>query len=148
MGVSLGGAALLLSESKKNVELLIVESVFPNIKTAVSNRLSALVPYSGLLSPLLTLQLKYRLRKPASWFSPVEAAKNVTQPALVLSGFDDRHTTNEDTIRLFEAFAGPKIVKMFEGIGHDDLEHFAGDEYWGVIDKFVDSNELITFEKQ
>ena len=137
LGVSLGGASLLLSDSTDKPELLILESVFPDINSAIANRLNSVVPYGGLLSPLLTLQLGVRLGKPASWFSPVESAGKVKMPTLILSGADDNRTTPEDTQKIYDALAGPKEMVLMDGIGHDDLELHGRDQYWIVVENFI-----------
>lgn len=137
LGASLGGAAFLLARPKIESDLLIVESVYPDIKKAVENRLNALVPYSGFLAPLLTMQLEIRLGKPAEWFSPVNAAREIQIPTLVLSGDKDTHTTDIDTKRLFEAFGGRKELVFVEGAGHVDLELYDPTQYWAVVENFI-----------
>ena len=140
LGVSQGGAALLLSSSLSQFKMLILESVYPDIETAVSNRLNSRIPFSGLLSPLLTMQLKIRLGKSASWFSPIRAAKNIRQPTLLLSGALDKHTTPDDTRAIYESLAGPKKMILIEEVGHDDLELFDSSVYWEHVEKFIASH--------
>ena len=137
LGVSLGGAALLLSDSTEKPDLLILESVFPDISSAVKNRLNAIIPHAGLLTPLLTLQLRLRLGKPTSWFSPLNASRTVAQPTLILSGANDDRTTPQETQRIYQSLAGPKELVLMEGIGHDDLELLGQERYWTVVESFI-----------
>lgn len=122
IGVSLGGAAALLAEPPLDVNGMILESVYPDIASAISNRLEMRIPYSSLLTPLFTAQIGPRLGFSADNLAPAEAAQSVSVPVAVLSGTEDLHTTPEDTQRLFNAFPGPsKELVWFEGAAHRDL---------------------------
>ena len=122
LGVSLGGAAALLAEPPLDVNGMILESVYPDIVSAISNRLEMRIPYSSLLTPLFTAQIGPRLGFSADNLAPAVAAKSVSSPVFVLSGTEDLHTTPEDTQRLFNAFPGPnKELVWFDGAAHRDL---------------------------
>lgn len=137
VGVSMGGAAAIMSEPALEIDALIVESVYPDIKTAIGNRLASRLPGGRLLTPLLSLQIKPRIGVSADELAPDQYAKNVDVPTLVLSGRKDRRTTVADTQRLMNALNGEKQLYFFDSAGHDDLERFDSKQYWGVVEPFI-----------
>jgi len=138
LGTSLGGAAALLADPPLPIDGLIVEAVFPDAATAASNRLRLRFGAIGeLLTPLLTIQLKSRLGISPKALSPVSAAAKVSIPVLVISGSDDKRTTQEDTHRLFDAFNSEKSLWIVEGARHEDLHAYSGGVYERKILDFV-----------
>lgn len=137
LGVSMGGAAALLAEPSIGADLMILESVYPDVTTAIGNRLAARIPGGRLLTPLLSYQIKPRLGVSARDLSPVDRAANVQAATLVLSGREDLHTTVEDTYNLFKALPEPKELNFIDEAGHDDLEHFNSDVYWRIVETFL-----------
>jgi len=137
IAVSMGGAAAILAEPNLDVDAFIVESVYPDIEAAISNRLKSRLPSGHLLTPLLTLQIEPRIGIPLTRLAPASYATNITAPVLVLSGAKDKHTTVTDTQRLFASFTGPKALHLFKDAGHDDLEYFDTQQYWQVVEPFI-----------
>ena len=137
IGVSLGGAAALLAEPPLQVDAMILESVFPDVSTAVSNRLAMRFPLAELATPLLVAQLPLRLGIEPEQLAPVSRARFVTAPVLVLSGSRDEHTTPVDTQRLFAAFPGKKRLVFFEGAKHQNLQTFDGSLYASTVSAFL-----------
>ena len=140
VGVSMGGAAALLANPALDVDVLIVESVYPDITTAISNRLSRRIPGGDLLTPLLTFQIKPRAGITASALSTIASAGRVKAATLVLNGTEDKSTTVEDTQRLFNSLPQPKEIRLIEGAGHVDLESYNSDEYWETVELFLHSH--------
>lgn len=137
VGVSLGGAAALLSVPPLRVEGIILEAVFPDISTAISNRLSMWLPLGSLVTPLFTAQFGPRFGIPASRLTPVRSVANVRVPVLVLSGSRDQRTTVEDTHRLYNAFPGPKRLVVFEGAAHVDFMAYDPMLYVAEVEAFL-----------
>lgn len=140
VGVSMGGAAALLANPALDVDVLIVESVYPDITTAISNRLSRRIPGGDLFTPLLTYQIKPRAGISASALSTIASAGRVKAATLVLNGTEDKSTTVEDTQRLFNSLPQPKEFRLIEGAGHVDLESYNSDEYWETVELFLHSH--------
>ena len=129
IGVSLGAAAAILA-TPLNIDALVVESAYPDIRNAIHNRVSIrLGPVSWLPSELLLAQLKPRLGIPRSALRPVVNISGVGVPLLLVSGGEDRHTTVSDTRQLFDAAAQPKELWIVEGAGHVDLHAVEPVEY-------------------
>ncbi len=138
LGVSLGGAAALLATPPLQVDALVLESVYPTIDEAISNRLAMrLSPLARLATPLLTLQLRPRIGVSADQLRPIDRIAHVTVPKLIISGTADRQTPITETERLFQGAAAPKELWRVEGAQHQDLHAFATAEYERRIAGFL-----------
>ena len=130
IGVSMGGAATLLSNPPLNVEAIVIEMVYPTINDAVDDRLvTRLGGWAKVLSPLLLLQLKPRLGIGANELRPIDHVSQLTMPKLFIAGANDKHTTAAESKRLFETAAAPKEFWLVPGGGHVDLHNVARVEY-------------------
>lgn len=68
IGISMGGAAALLSKPALEIDTLVLEEVYSTIEVATANRLAtSFGVLAKVLSPCLTLQIKLRLRLLASF---------------------------------------------------------------------------------
>lgn len=141
IGISLGGAASLLGTQPLTVDALVLESVYPDIRTAIYNRLHMRVGFiSTILTPLFLAQVEYRMGISLKALSPAEHIGNVRCPLLILSGSDDLHTTLKDTERLFAAAREPKELEIFSGARHVDLMKYDPKKYNALISKFFAEN--------
>ncbi len=138
IGVSLGGAAALLA-SPLEIDALVVESVYPNIKDAIRNRVSArLGPLSPIPTALLVIQLEPRLGISPNKLRPIDNISKTNCPVLIVSGQDDHHTTVSETRRMFQAAAEPKSLWLVEDAAHVDLLHAEPVEYRRRITEFLE----------
>ncbi len=125
IGVSLGGAAFALAAGHVGLDAVVLESVYPTIEEAATNRISLrLGSLSKLLAPLLLAQLEPRLGVSPSALRPVSTIATIDCPVLVAAGTEDPLTTETETRRLFEAARPPKALWLVPGAGHDDLHAF------------------------
>lgn len=130
IGVSLGAAALVFSRPAPSVDAVILESLYPTMAEAVSNRLHLRFGSPGrLLAPLLLWQLPLRLGVSADDLRPVMAMPALSAPVLVAAGTDDLHTTWPETERVFAAAREPKVLWAVQGAAHGDLHAFSPDAY-------------------
>jgi uncharacterized protein len=138
LGSSLGGAAALLGPGALPVDALILESVYPEIGAATSNRIrAALGPFLGPVGAavaqpgawLLQVMLPPFLGVRPSDLRPIDRLGELTSPVLVASGTRDERTTMTETNAMFERIRAPKMLWPVEGAGHVDLAAYAGDEY-------------------
>lgn len=120
VGSSLGGAAALFAQP--DVDVIVLESVYPTVSAAVHNRVQMRL---GLLhhfvAPLLLIQMHPRIGISPDQLCPIERMDEMRCPVLVASGDCDRHTTIEETRRLFFAANEPKKLVEFQGAEHVDL---------------------------
>jgi alpha-beta hydrolase superfamily lysophospholipase len=143
IGVSLGGAALVLAGSSLDADAVVLESVYPTIEEAVANRIETRVgPLSKVLAPLLLIQLEPRLGIPRSALRPIETIARLPCPVLVASGDIDRRTTEAETRRLFEAAPEPKELWIVEGAAHVDLMAHDPESYAGRVPGFLEARLL------
>jgi pimeloyl-ACP methyl ester carboxylesterase len=143
IGVSLGGAAALLAPEPPRVDALVLESVFPDLRTALINRLhiylgpvwgTALAP---ILAPMFRLLMWAVLGVRATTLRPIDHIAGVTAPVLIASGTRDRSTTIEEARTLFHHATDPKQFWAVEGAGHVNLERHNPAAYWRVVLPFI-----------
>ena len=143
IGVSLGGAAALLGPGPPQVDALVLESVFPDLRTALINRLhiylgpvwgKALAP---ILAPMFRLLMWVVLGVRASTLRPIDHIAGVTAPVLIASGTRDRSTTIEEARTLFHRATDPKQFWAVEGARHVNLERYDPVAYWRVVLPFI-----------
>ena len=129
IGVSLGGAAAVLG-APLAVDGMIIESIYPDIRSAVANRvekrLGAMAP---LATWLLLWQLEFRLNISPGDLRPIDKIAAVGCPILIISGSLDSHTTEEETRAIYAAAHKPKSMWIVPGAGHVDLHRFLADDY-------------------
>ena len=144
IGFSLGGAAALLGPGPLPVDALVLESVFPTIDAALTDRLRvAFGPVVGaVLPPLLApvVVLPPILGVTPSDLRPIERIAGVTAPVLVISGTADDRTPLAEAEALFAQAPEPKQFWPVQRAGHEDLEQFNPDAYWRVVMPFLRSN--------
>jgi alpha-beta hydrolase superfamily lysophospholipase len=141
LGVSMGGAAILLAQPPLAVNAMIVESVYPTIEQAIEDRLIVrLGPLGKFAAPLLTWQLKPRLGIGVDDLCPIHHVAQITVPKFFLAGDADRDTTLKESQALFAAAAGPKQLWIVPGAIHEDLCHFAPDPYKQQVLAFLSAN--------
>jgi len=130
IGTSLGGAACVLGEEPLDVDALILEAVYPDVGTAIRNRLGLRLGAPGVwMEPVLTVQIKPRLGIDESSLRPVESITGIRAPVLIVAGEKDRRTTIEDSRRLFRAAPEPKEFWAVPGAAHVDFHRFSPAEY-------------------
>jgi len=142
IGSSLGGAAALLGPGPLPVDALVLESVYSEIGTAISNRITAVLPVVGgivarpaawlfelLLPPIIGV-------RPAE-LRPIDRIAEVTAPILVAAGTLDDRTTIAEADAMFARALEPKWIWRVEGARHVDLEAYAPDDYRKRIVPFL-----------
>jgi fermentation-respiration switch protein FrsA (DUF1100 family) len=130
LGVSQGGAAALLGPTPLPVDALVVEAVYPSLRQAVVARIAIrLGPLAPLLAPLLLAQVEPRLGVPVDAIAPIEGARHIQAPLLLIAGDLDRHTRIEESRAIFEAAPEPKSLWVVPGAAHQNFHRVAPAEY-------------------
>jgi pimeloyl-ACP methyl ester carboxylesterase len=117
IGVSLGGAAALLGrKGPLPVNAMVLQGVYPDIRTAILNRLNrAGIPLVAAVSePLLSYQSYLRYGVAPESIAPRDGLRRFQGSVLVIGGTRDRDTTPADTQVLFTAAPGPKSLWMVD----------------------------------
>ena len=138
VGVSLGAASFVLSKAEPPPNAVVLESMYPTIAAAVTDRLTRRLGNAGkILAPVLLWQLPLRLGISADDLRPIEAIASVKAPVLVASGTKDEHTTLAESRRLFEAAREPKEFWPVEGAAHVDLYAYSPKAYESRVLPFL-----------
>jgi pimeloyl-ACP methyl ester carboxylesterase len=138
IGVSLGAASLVLSRPSVPLSAVVLESMFPTIREAVSDRLNIyLGPMGESLTPLLLWQLPLRLDITPEQLRPIAELASLHAPVLVAAGSIDRHTTLAETERIYAAASEPKELWVVAGAAHVDLHAFDSKSYEARVSAFL-----------
>ena len=137
----MGGAAAVLADPPLQVNAMILESVYPTIEQAITDRLEIRFGWLGKLgAPFLTWQLKPRLGFGCDDLCPIRQVGKITSPKLFIAGTADRDTLAQESKDLFAAAAEPKQFWLVDGAAHVDMNDFAKDEYEKRILEFLARN--------
>jgi len=138
IGVSLGAAAFVLADNRPPVDAVVLESMYPTIEQAVTDRLKFhLGSWGPLLQPILLMQIQPRLGIDPDRLRPIDRVGKIGAPLLMISGTRDEHTPIEETKALFAAAAAPKELWSVDGAAHVNLHRFAGAEYERRVSEFL-----------
>jgi fermentation-respiration switch protein FrsA (DUF1100 family) len=138
IGASLGAASFVLAKPNFAPDAVVLESMFPTIADAVSDRLKIhLGAYGDVLAPLLLWQLPLRTGISADQIRPIDVLPTLHSPVMIASGSIDRNTTLRETRDLFSAANAPKELWIVEGAGHQDLYAFSGAQYERKVSAFL-----------
>jgi len=138
IGVSLGAASLVLSEPSPAPSAVVLESMFPTITEALSDRLR--IYLGSLAKPLASVllwQLPLRLGVSPEQLRPIAGLSSLHSPVFIASGSIDQHTTLAETKRLYDAARRPKELWVIEGAAHVDLHAFDPAAYESKISAFL-----------
>lgn len=138
IAVSLGAASLILAGDIPAPNAVVLESMYPTIAEAVSDRLNMRFGAIGTqLAPVLLWQLPIRLGVTAEQLRPIDHLPALHAPVLIVGGTDDRHTTIAETRRLYETAIEPKELWLVEGAAHVDLHAFNASAYESRVSAFL-----------
>jgi alpha-beta hydrolase superfamily lysophospholipase len=133
IGNSLGGAAALLGEAGPlPADALVLQAVYPDLRSAIRNRIAQRLGRAPawVLEPLLSFQTRPRLGVCPDRLSPLEAVRRYRAPLLVVGGGADRSTPPVETRALFDAAPGHrKALWIVPGIGHGPVGDLRSEEY-------------------
>lgn len=137
LGISLGGASVLLSKVK--FDAILIEETYAEIETAIQNRLSMqLGEWAKSFSPLLTMQLPWRIGVDKEYLKPSKAIRTVDKPIFIIGGEKDKRATLAETHRLYNNIPTGvyKQLWIVKNAPHTNLLSFAKKEYKEKVLKF------------
>ncbi len=143
LGVSMGGAAIILAPGPVPIDAAVIESAFPTIDSALRNRLLASLPgpvapvMTTILTPLLEAMMRPVLDYGPADLRPVDHIADLGAPLLLLAGTEDRRTTIAESEDLVRHAREPKQFWAVDGAGHVDLEKFDPAAYWDHVLPFL-----------
>ncbi len=141
IGVSMGGAAALLGDRPLVADAFVLESVYPTIRDAVSNRLGTwLGPVGGVArwftsGAIALIHLESGVTE--AQLRPIARIGSIHAPLLLISGTVDPYTALAEAESLFEHASAPKVFWAVVGAGHEDLYAYAPREYERRVGSFL-----------
>ena len=138
IGVSLGAASLVLSNSATPLSAVVLESMFPSIREAISDRVKTVLgSYGGSVTTVLLWQLPFRLHVSPEELRPIAEISSLHAPVLIAAGSADRYTKLSETRRIFATANEPKELWVVKGAAHVDLHAFDRKDYEEHVSSFL-----------
>lgn len=113
LGKSLGSAVATYVSSRAQPHCLILDSAFTSMSEIIRAKAPAL---PGFLIPRL--------------FASIEQVPLISCPTLVLHGDHDTLVPPAHARRLYQALIAPKLLRLIEGAGHNDIDSFYQYHNW------------------
>lgn len=137
LGASLGGAAIVLAQTDKPFDAVVLESLHATLEEAISNRLKLyLGDYGTPLLPIVLFQFSFFIDTPITELNPISRIGNLNAPVFFISGTDDMHTTSFEVERMYAAAIKPKELWIVPGAKHFNMHTYAGKIYEERITDF------------
>ncbi len=132
VGASLGAAvALQTAADDARVVAVVASAVFTDLESIARERAPWFASERQIREALAIAERDGKFE--AAAVSPVEAARRIRVPGLVIHGADDRETRPDHSRRVFAALAGPKHLLVVPGAGHND----ALGAVWGEAERWM-----------
>ena len=137
VGWSLGGVSALLA-APLGIDAMVCEAAYPDIRTAIHNRVALRLGFAGYVpAELLLLQLRPRLGIDVAELRPVEKVRELECPLLMISGANDQHTTEKETRAMFAQAREPAELWIVPDAAHEDLYAHSTEEYEQRVLRFL-----------
>jgi uncharacterized protein len=135
-GTSLGAAiAMQEAAADPRVTMVIAAEIFSDLRTVAVERAPSILP-SWMIDKAFAVA-ESRGRFVVADVSPVDAAKRLTIPVLLIHGAEDADTRPSHSERVFAALRGPRRLLLVPGAGHN--HSLSREETWRVIDEWIDT---------
>jgi alpha-beta hydrolase superfamily lysophospholipase len=133
IGTSLGAAvALQAAPDDPRITAVVAAESFSDLRTIATERVPWL-PGPIVRQAFARAELQGRFQLEA--VSPVNAARQITQPVLLIHGATDHETSPEHSRRIYDALTGPRMLLMIDGAGHNQS---LTTNTWQQIEKWMD----------
>ncbi|MEO0984986.1 MAG: alpha/beta fold hydrolase [Cyanobacteria bacterium J06639_14] len=140
-GVSLGSAAILKAvKSDLQPDAVILELPFAYLMNAVKTRMRAQEFPTAGVAELLVFWGSVQHGQNGFFHNPVNYAKSVTIPAMILHGENDRWTTIAEIEKLHQNLQGPKALAIFPNAGHELLVTVDRASWTQQVGEFLSAN--------
>ncbi len=141
IGISMGGAAALLGPGPLDANAFVLESVYPTIRQAVSDRLSTWLGPLGGVARLFTPAVLHFVGDEAgvreTELRPIDQIARLRAPLLFLAGTADPYTPIAEAESLYAHAPAPKTYWPVQGAGHEDLYAYDKIEYERRVGGFL-----------
>jgi fermentation-respiration switch protein FrsA (DUF1100 family) len=141
IGVSMGGAATLLGPGPILANAFVLESVYPTIRQAVSDRLATWFgPLRGIgrwFTGAVINVVGNEIGVSEAELRPISRIGSIRAPLLLLAGTEDPYTPLAEAESLYARAPAPKTFWAVNGAGHEDLHAFGRLEYERRVGGFL-----------
>jgi uncharacterized protein len=122
IGVSLGGASVLLGKMPCGFDAVVLEAVYSTLHRAIENRIAR---HFGIMAPFLTpfleIQVRPRLGIQPSQLNPVDFISQLGAPVLIVAGGHDLHTRLDESKNMYIHAVEPKFIWVLPEAVHEDF---------------------------
>lgn len=138
-GNSMGAAAIMRAVAELDIQpdALVLECPFGSLRQAVANRFNMLGIPAHPLAECLTYWGGHHHNFIAFDFAPVDYAKKITVPTLLLYGQKDQRVTRGETEEIFENLAGKKEMVLFHHLKHEPYFTNSPDKWFYEVSWFL-----------
>jgi pimeloyl-ACP methyl ester carboxylesterase len=134
VGTSLGAAvALQEAAADPRITAIVAAESFSDLRTAAAGRAPWFLPAPVVRKAFVIAEQRGGFLVDA--VSPMEAARSIRAPVLLIHGAEDRETPPSHSQRIFEALAGPRRLILVPGAGHN--QSLSGPQVWVDIDRWI-----------
>lgn len=141
IGVSMGGAASLLGPGPLHADAFVLESVYPTIRQAVSDRLATwfgpLRWVGRQLTPAVIAVVGSEVHVRESQLQPIARIATVRAPMLVIAGTKDPYTPIAEAESLYAHASTTKSFWAVPGAGHEDMYDYNPPAYRHRVGSFL-----------
>lgn len=135
LGGSLGAAVALQEAADDNrVVGVVAAEVFSDLRTVARERAPWFLSEGMIRKAFAIAEERGRFRVDS--VSPVDAARGIHVPVLLIHGAHDVDTPADHSRRVLAALAGPKELLLVEGAGHN--QSLGGERVWQRIERWID----------
>ena len=137
MGTSLGAAvALQEAAADPRITSVIAAEAFSDLRTVATERAPWFLPPPVVRKAFQVAEQRGGFLVDA--VSPMEAARAIRAPVLLIHGADDRETPPAHSQRIFEALAGPRRLLLVPGAGHN--QSLNAPAVWVDVERWVEES--------
>jgi uncharacterized protein len=138
-GASMGAAAITRAVALQGVtpKAIILESTFDRLDQAVRNRFTAMGLPSSPGTELMLWWANWQHGIDSFNHNPIDYAKTVSMPTLMLYGQADRRVTLAETQAVFSQLPGQKQLSLFASVGHGGLAATEPEQWRQQVQEFL-----------
>lgn len=142
-GVSMGSVAILraIHAARVHPRAILIECPFSRLLDTVKARFALMGVPSFPCAELLVFWGGAQFGFNGFEHGPVEYARSVTCPTLLMQGDADSTVTVEQAQEIFDHLAGPKTLKTFHGVGHESYLGARADEWRAAVARSLEAAE-------
>jgi uncharacterized protein len=134
IGTSLGAAvALQTAAEDQRITAVVAAESFSDLRTVATERAPWFLPAPIVRRAFERAELQGRFQVDA--VSPMEAAKRITVPVLVIHGGQDDETSPLHSLRIYDALSTQKTLVMVDAAGHNQS---LTTDTWQKIETWID----------